>query len=296
MLCCRLCLTFRKKKKKEKENRHGKKWPYTPRFPLGRLAAGPTGAAQEEHLLRLSPPTSGLARSVRRRDAQLDWGVAFYASRRRRRAWPGGGNGGVRCWTGNCSLRLSPTSGQARRRWQDGEFAFYTSRRRLWAWLRGGGCGAPGAQLEIFLSTPRVADFGPGPGVGGGGARSWTESLPSTPLATDFGSHLEGAGGGARCLGQKFAFLSFTHLPLDARPSYAQSLVPTPSKTADQTLPPLTGWGRPAPLQCELNLLGSPCGADWVNKESTMAGSPLLCAGLPRLARPVPLALSLELA
>ena len=28
------------------------------------------------------------------------------------------------------------------------------------------------------------------------------------------------------------------------------------------------GWGRPAPLRCELNLLDSPYGAGWVNKES----------------------------
>ena len=27
------------------------------------------------------------------------------------------------------------------------------------------------------------------------------------------------------------------------------------------------GWGRPAPLRCELNLLGRPCWAGWVNKE-----------------------------
>ena len=27
------------------------------------------------------------------------------------------------------------------------------------------------------------------------------------------------------------------------------------------------GWGRPAPLRCELNLLGRPCGAGWLNKE-----------------------------
>ena len=31
--------------------------------------------------------------------------------------------------------------------------------------------------------------------------------------------------------------------------------------------PPLMGWGRPEPLLCELNLLGRPCGAGWVNKE-----------------------------
>ena len=31
---------------------------------------------------------------------------------------------------------------------------------------------------------------------------------------------------------------------------------------------PLMGCGRPAPFECELNLLGSPCGAGWVNKRS----------------------------
>ena len=30
---------------RKKKNRHGKKWPYTLRFPPGRLAAGPTGVA-----------------------------------------------------------------------------------------------------------------------------------------------------------------------------------------------------------------------------------------------------------
>ena len=38
---------------------------------------------------------------------------------------------------------------------------------------------------------------------------------------------------------------SFTHCPLDVRPSYAWSLVLTPSKTVDQTLPPWSdGEGR----------------------------------------------------
>ena len=27
------------------------------------------------------------------------------------------------------------------------------------------------------------------------------------------------------------------------------------------------GWGRLAPLLCELNLVGRPCGAGWVNKD-----------------------------
>ena len=31
--------------------------------------------------------------------------------------------------------------------------------------------------------------------------------------------------------------------------------------------PPLMGWGRAAPLRCELNLLDRPCGTGWVNKE-----------------------------
>ena len=30
------------------------------------------------------------------------------------------------------------------------------------------------------------------------------------------------------------------------------------------------GWGRPTPLLCELNLLGRPCGAGWVNKDETL--------------------------
>ena len=35
-----------------------------------------------------------------------------------------------------------------------------------------------------------------------------------------------------------------------------------------QTRPsPPDGMGRPAPLQCELNLLGLPYGAGWVNEE-----------------------------
>ena len=51
----------------------------------------------------------------------------------------------------------------------------------------------------------------------GGGVRSWTGSLLSTPLAADCGPGPE---------------------PLDRRPSYARSLVSTPSKTVGQTLPP----------------------------------------------------------
>ena len=158
----------------------------------------------------LSLPTSGLAWRGRRRGAQLDGEFAFYASRRRLRAWPGGGGGGALRWT--VSLRSTPGGGDEGRAAGRG-LAFYASCRRLRAW----------------------------PGGGSGGARS---------------------------LGAEFVFLSFTHWPFNARPSYARSLVPTPSKTVDQTPPALMGWGTPAPLCCELNLLGRPCGAGCVNKES----------------------------
>ena len=150
VLCCRLCglcLTSQEKKR----NRHGKKWPYFLRFPPGRLAAGPTGGSQEEHLLlrqsslRLSP-NFGPGRKVASEVCAAGQGL--------------------------CSLRLSPpTSGLAWRRRQDGEFAFYASRRRLWAWPGGGGGGGARSWTEMFLSTPRAADFGPGPeGAAEGGA------------------------------------------------------------------------------------------------------------------------------
>ena len=50
VLCCRLCLTFTKKnlhrKTKNKQNRHGKKWPFAHRFEaLSAGPAGPVGAA-----------------------------------------------------------------------------------------------------------------------------------------------------------------------------------------------------------------------------------------------------------
>ena len=145
-------------------------------------------ASRRQRSLRLSPPTSGLARSVRRGGAQLDWEFAFHASRRRLRARPGGGGGGVCSWTGSrfvrlspptpglaegaaegrsaglgvCFLRLSPpTPGLARRGRRtgaqlDGEFALHASRRRLRAWPGGGG------RTESLLSTPPAVVFGPG--------------------------------------------------------------------------------------------------------------------------------------
>ena len=65
-------------------------------------------------------------------------------------------------------------------------------------------------------------------------------------------------------------YISITDLPM-----LGQVVVQTQSKTVDQshlaivTRPSsLIGWGRPVPFLCELNLLGCPCGAGWVNKDS----------------------------
>ena len=52
--------------------------------------------------------------------------------------------------------------------------------------------------------------------------------------------------------------LSLIHRPPNVRPSYARSLVPTPSETDP---PPLMGCGMPAPLRRKLNQLSRPCGA-----------------------------------
>ena len=144
-------------------------------------------ASRRKCSLRRSPPTSGLAR--RRRGEVRSWTETFLSTPRAAHSGPGPEAVAGR---GVCSLRLPPSTSGLTRRWRrraaqlDGDISFYASRRRLWAW----------------------------PGGGGGGAR-----------------------------GPEFAFLSFTHWPLDGRPSCARSLVPTPSKTVDQTLPP-DGMGK----------------------------------------------------
>ena len=125
---------------------------------------------------RLSPPTSGLAR--RGDGGALSWtgsllstppaATSGLARRRQRRGarldrellctpltdfgpGPEAAAEGRSAGLGVCFLRLSPpTSGQARRRRQDGEFAFYASRRRLRAWL-GGGCGGARSWRYFFL-------------------------------------------------------------------------------------------------------------------------------------------------
>ena len=77
--------------------------PLTSDFEPGPEAAAAGIGAQldgEFCFLCLSPPTSGLARRGQRRRAQLDGEFAFYASRRRLRAWPGGDGRGALSWTG----------------------------------------------------------------------------------------------------------------------------------------------------------------------------------------------------
>ena len=87
------------------------------------------------------PPTSGLAQRRWRRIAQLDGAFAFYASRRRLRALPGGGGGGAQL---------------------DRGFAFSASRPQLRAWPGGGGGGVL-RWTGSLLSTPLAVNFGLGP-------------------------------------------------------------------------------------------------------------------------------------
>ena len=113
-----------------------------------------------------------------------------------------------------------------------------------------------------LFSSPFAADFGPCPEkagrtagrryfvpllspptsglaqMGRRGRRRWTRSLLFYASRRQHRAWPGWGGGGVRCLGVEFALLSFTHWPLDGRPSYARSLVPTPPKTVDQTLPP----------------------------------------------------------
>ena len=169
----------------------------------------------------------------------LYWFV-LYAFRRRLRAWPGEGVGGRAAGRRVCFLRLSPpASGLARRRRAaqlDGDISFHSSRRRLRDWPGGGAEGrAAGRGILLCASRHRLRAW---PGWGGGGARRWTRSLLFYASCRQLRAWPGWGGGGVCCLGAELAFLFFTHWPLDGRPSYARSLVPTPSKTVDQTLPP----------------------------------------------------------
>ena len=172
----------------------------------------------------------------------------------RRASLPGGsGTGGAptaaaeshRCWTGAghmyvlvcIGLPFAADFGPGLERASEGReagrgVAFYASRRRLRAWPGGGGAHS---WTEVFLSTPLYTSrrrLRAWPGGVGGGARNWTGNSRSTPLVADFGPGPNGAAGGAQ-LDAEFAF----HAPRRQ----------------------LRAW--PAPLRCELNLLGRTCGA-----------------------------------
>ena len=167
--------------------------------------------------VRPSPSYSGLARRRRRRRRAHPVGeFALYASRRRLRAWPGGGSGGARSWTGSllCTL-LGADFGPGPEGAAEGcaagqEFGLYATRRRLRAW-HGGGGGGERSQLGSLLCLPcaavarrqrlreaqldgEFAFYAPRrhlrawPRGGGGGELSWTGNLYSTPRAADFGS------------------------------------------------------------------------------------------------------------
>ena len=146
---------------------------------------------------------------------------------------------------GVCFLRLlPPTSGLARRRRQRGaqlagDISFHASHRRPWAWPEVGR-----EEGRSWTGSPSGLAWRP---YGGRGARGWTMSLLSSAHAASrrrLQASPGGGGGGAPCLGPEFAFLSFTHLPLDARPRYARSLVPTPSKTVNQIPPRPNGMEK----------------------------------------------------
>ena len=141
--------------------------------PAPEAAAEGCTAGRGICFLRLSPPTSGLARRRRWRGAQLDRGFAFFASRRRLRAWPGGGGGRVCRWME--SLLFMPPRGLARRGRRrggirNGESGFH----RLWEsptasawrqWRR----GIWTKSLHPCASRQRASEFGP--------MEAWLEGL-----------------------------------------------------------------------------------------------------------------------
>ena len=148
-------------------------------------------ASRSQRSLRLSPPTSGLARSGLRRGAQLDREFAFYASLRRLRARPGGGCGGVCSWTGNRFVRLSPpTSGKA-----EG--------------------AAEGRSAGRGVCSPRLPSGLARRGLRSG--RSWTGNSLCTPPAADVGPGHEAATEGCEA-GQGIALYASQSRRLRARP------------------------------------------------------------------------------
>ena len=131
---------------------------------------------------------------------QLDQELAFYPSRRRLRALPGGGGGGECSWTGNLFAHLPPPSlGLARRRRRRGAqldrvFASYAFRRRLRAWP-GGAAEGGAARLGVAAYASCPFDFSLARRRRRKGAQLDRELL-CTPLATDFGPGPEAAAEG----------------------------------------------------------------------------------------------------
>ena len=99
-------------------------------------------------LLRFLPPTPGLARTRRgrRTGTQLDGEFALHASRRRLRAWPGGGGRTESLLSTPPAVVFGPGSEGAAAGRAAGDISFYASHRRLWAWPWGG--RRRGAQLD----------------------------------------------------------------------------------------------------------------------------------------------------
>ena len=127
----------------------------------GSGAAEVRSAGRGVRFLRLSPPTSGLARRRQLRGTQLDGEFAFYAPRRRLRAqrWRLKGAQLAGQFASYASRRrLRAWLGRARRRVAklDGEFASYTSPRRLWPNLEGAEEGCAGRRrVWLFIAAQR---------------------------------------------------------------------------------------------------------------------------------------------
>ena len=108
--------------------------------------------------------------------AQLDGEFAFYASRRRLRAWPGGG--GPHSWT-----------------------EIFLSTPLAAVFGIGPAAGRRGAQLdEEFCYAPLATDFGPGPDGAARGRAGGRGVCFSTLLAANFGPGLDGAVEGCAAL------------------------------------------------------------------------------------------------
>ena len=127
-----------------------------PTSGLAEGAAERRSAGRGVCFLRLSPPTSGQARR-RRQDGEF----AFYASRRRLRAWLGGGGCGARRWR-YFFLRLAPLTLGLARGWAAEERAAGRGVCRLrlsplttglaWMGLWRGVLPGPGVCFSIFHS------------------------------------------------------------------------------------------------------------------------------------------------